>query len=121
MTALLSLLLMIVAVRQPTPLRDGCSADSDTLASLEAGAVVKIRYALAGESVPCYKVAVETGGKTLEGFLPASAISGLDEFEKGLREASWSDPARMLSAIRASAPMPSLGAHSAPSTASSQA
>jgi hypothetical protein len=110
MTALLSLFLMVVAVREPaTPLRDGCSADSDTLASLNAGAPVKIRYALAGESVPCYKVTVETGGKTLEGFLPASAISGLDEFEKGLRDAGWSDPAQMLSAIRAAAPMASLG------------
>lgn len=113
---------MIVAVRQPaTPLRDGCSAESDTLASLDAGAPVKIRYALAGESVPCYKVTVETGGKTLEGFLPASAISGLDEFEKGLRDAGWSDPAQMLSAIRASAPMPSLGAPSAGATSQAAA
>ena len=110
MTALLSLFLMIVAVRQAaTPLRDGCSVDSDTLASLDAGAPVKIRYVLAGESIPCYKVTVETGGKTLDGFLPASAISGLDEFEKGLRNAGWSDPAQMLSAIRASVPMASLG------------
>ena len=110
MTALLSLFLMIVAVRQAaTPLRDGCSVDSDTLASLDAGAPVKISYALAGESIPCYKVTVETRGKTLDGFLPASAISGLDEFEKGLRNAGWSDPAQMLSAIRASVPMASLG------------
>lgn len=110
MTALLSLFLMIVAVRQAaTPLRDGCSADSDTLASLNAGAPVKIRYALAGESIPCYKVTVEAGGKTLDGFLPASAISGLEEFEKGLRNAGWSDPAQMLSALRASGPMASLG------------
>lgn len=110
MTALLSLFLMIVAVRQAaTPLRDGCSVDSDTLASLDAGAPVKIRYALAGESILCYKVTVETRGKTLDGFLPASAISGLDEFEKGLRNAGWSDPAQLLSAIRASEPMASLG------------
>src|SRR5580704_15243569 len=98
MTALLSLILMIVAVRQPaTPLRDGCSADSSTVASLDVGAPVTIRYLLAGETIPCYKVTVETGGKTLDGFLPASAISGLDEFEKGLRDAGWSDPAQMLS------------------------
>jgi len=112
---------MIVSVREAaTPLRDGCSADSDTLASLSAGVPVKIRYALAGESIPCYKVTVETGGKTLEGFLPANAISGLDEFEKGLRDAGWSDPAQMLSALRVSVPMPSLGA-SAPVPATSQA
>lgn len=119
MTALLSLILMIVAVRQPaTPLRDGCSAEADTVASLDAGALVKIRYAMAGETIYCYRVTVETGGKTLDGFLPASAISGLDDFEKGLRDAGWSDPAQMLSAIRVSATMPSLGA---PTAASSQA
>jgi hypothetical protein len=101
MTVLLSLFLMIVAVKQPaTPLRDGCSADSDVLATLDAGAPVKIRYALAGESIPCYKVAIESGGKTLEGFLPASAIAGLDEFEKGLRGASWADASLVLGAIR---------------------
>jgi hypothetical protein len=118
MTALLSLFLMVVAVREPaTPLRDGCSADSDTLASLNAGAPVKIRYALAGENIPCYKVTVETGGKTLEGFLPASAISGLDEFENGLLNAGWSDPAQMLSALKVAVPMPSLGVAASASVA----
>jgi hypothetical protein len=89
MTALLSLLLAISAVKQPgTPLRDGCSVDDVTLVTLDAGAPIKIRYALAGEVVPCYKVAAEVGGKTMEGYLPASAISGLEEFEKGIREAT---------------------------------
>ena len=110
MTALLSLFLMIVAVKQPaTPLRDGCSADSEVLATLDAGSPVNIRYELAGESVPCYKVTVETGSKTLGGFLPASAIAGLEEFEKGLRDASWADANQVLNAIKAAAlQMPSL-------------
>jgi hypothetical protein len=120
MAALLSLVLLMVAIKQPgTPLRDGCSADADVLVTLDAGAAVKIRYALAGETVPCYKVAIETGGKTLEGFLPASAISGLDEFEKGLRDATWPDASKMLVAIKTAAEqMPSLGGITA---ASSQA
>jgi hypothetical protein len=111
MTALLALVLMITAVKQPsTPLRDGCSADAYVVATLDAGAPIKIRYALAGESVPCYKVTVEIGGKTLEGFMPASAIAGLDEFEKGLREASWPDPEKVLGSIKAAAQqMTSLG------------
>jgi hypothetical protein len=110
MTALLYLVLMLTAVKQPaTPLRDGCSADADVLATIDAGAPVIIRYALAGESVPCYKVAVEKEGKTLEGFLPASAIAGLDEFEKGLRDAPWPDPEKVLGSIKAAAQqMPSL-------------
>ena len=111
MTALLSLFLMLVAVKQPaTPLREGCSADSDVVVTLAAGAPVKIRYALAGESTPCFKVSVETGGKTIEGFLPASAISGLDEFEKGLRDASWADAMQVLGSIKtATQQMPTLG------------
>jgi len=110
MTALFSLVLMITAVKQPgTALRDGCSADDFAIATLDAGAPVIIRYALAGETVPCYKVAVQTGGKTLEGFMPASAIAGLDEFEKGLRDASWLDPEKVLVSITTAAQkMPSL-------------
>jgi hypothetical protein len=111
-TALLSLVLMVVAVKQPaTPLRDGCSVDSDVLVTLDAGAPLKIRYALAGESVPCYKVAVENGGKTIEGFMPASAIAGLEEFEKGLRDASWPEASQLIGAIRAaSEKMPAMAA-----------
>src|SRR5665213_3211621 len=101
MTALLSLVLMITAVKQPaTPLRDGCSGESDILATVEAGSPVKIRYALAGEGVPCYKVTIESKGKTLEGYLPASAIAGLDEFERGLRDAAWPDPGNVLGSIK---------------------
>jgi len=110
MTVLFTLLLMITSVKQPaTPLRDGCSADDSVVAMLDAGAPIKIRYALAGETVPCYKVTVEIAGKTLEGFMPSSAISGLDEFEKGLRDASWPDPEKVLVSIKAAAEkMPSL-------------
>jgi hypothetical protein len=110
MTALFSLVLMLTAVKQPaTPLRDGCSADADVVATLDAGSPVIIRYSLAGESVPCYKVAIAVGGKTVEGYMPASAIAGLDEFEKGLRDASWPDPEKVLGSIKAAAEqMPSL-------------
>jgi len=111
MTALLSLFLMLTAVKQPgTPLRDGCSADADVVATLNAGIPVHIRYSLAGETVPCYKVTVDIEGKTLDGYMPASAIAGLDEFEKGLRDASWPDPEKVLSSIKSAAQqMPSLG------------
>jgi hypothetical protein len=104
MTALLSLVLMLTAVKQPsTPLRDGCSSDADVVATLDAGSPITIKYALAGESIPCYKVTVQSGGKTLDGFMPASAIAGLDEFERGLRDASWPDPAKVLGSIKAAA------------------
>jgi hypothetical protein len=104
---------MAIAVKQPgTVLRDGgCSVDADVLTTLDAGAPVTVRFAIAGESVPCYKVTVKIAGKTLEGYMPASAISGLDEFESGLRNASWLDLIKPDAAatIRATAQtMPSL-------------
>jgi hypothetical protein len=101
MAVLLTMFLLAVSVKQDqAPLRNGCEADSDALAALPAGAAVSIRYALSGQSVPCYKVAVETGGKTLEGFLPASAIDGLDEFEHGVRDAPWLGLTEVMEAVR---------------------
>ncbi len=110
MTALLSLLLAVSAVKQPaTPLRDACGPDGDVIATLEAGAPVEIRFALAGESVPCYKVTVQAGGRALDGYLPASAISGLDDFEKGLRDASWPEAQQVMRSAAAAA-LPTMSA-----------
>src|SRR5450432_633690 len=86
------------------PLRTGCYSDSDTLVTLDLGAALTIRYSLAGETTPCYKVAVEHNGKTLEGYLPGSAIEGLDDFDKGRRDANVLDLARVMSAYKNPAP-----------------
>ena len=44
-----------------------------------------------GESTPRYKVAVEVEGKIIEGYLSASEIDGLDEFDRIRRDATWVD------------------------------
>ncbi len=88
-----------------TPLRSGCDTYADSIATLPQGASISIRYALSGESVPCYKVAVEAGGKTVEGFLPASAIDGLEEFDNARRAAAWLDSAQVMEAVRTSVPV----------------
>jgi hypothetical protein len=77
-----------------TPLRASCDFYQEQIATLEKGATVTIRFAVAGESAPCYKVAVESGGGKLEGFLPGSAIEGLEEFDRARRAAIWLDVAR---------------------------
>ena len=101
MAILLALFLLSVSVKQDqSPLRNGCDADSDAIAALPAGAAVTVRYALSGQSTPCYKVEVEAGGKTLVGFLPASALDGLDEFEHGVHDAPWLGMTEVMSAIR---------------------
>jgi hypothetical protein len=81
------------------------------VASLAAGTSLKLRYALSGESVPCYKVAVDLGGRQIDGYLPASAIEGLDTFDKRRKDAAWAAITEALNAARGT---PSLEALKAP-------
>src|SRR6185369_11689854 len=109
MPALLLVFLLAAAVKDgPTPLRSGCSPDSPVLASLPGGTPVTIRYSISGDNGPCYKVAVELEGNKLEGSLPASAIGETEDFDQARRQAVWMDTPSVVSAIRASAALPSL-------------
>jgi hypothetical protein len=110
MGAFLPLLLVLAASVKvdKTPLRSGCANDEFVVVSLPAGAPITIRFALSGESVPCYKVSAESGGKTFEGYLAASEIEGVEDFDNKRQEARWFDAAQMLGAIDTSVPMPSM-------------
>lgn len=121
MSALLLVLLLAAAVKDgPTPLRSGCSPDARVLASLPASAPLTIRYSINGETGPCYKVAVEVDGKTLEGSLPASAISETEDFDKARSQAVWIDTPLIVNTIRESAALPSLRATGGASSALAQ-
>src|SRR3954469_679619 len=72
-----------------TALRSGCAEDAPVVERLPAGTPLKLRFALSGERVPCYKVAAEVAGRQIDGYLPASAIAGLDTFDKGRKQAAW--------------------------------
>ena len=79
----LAILALAMAVRPGgAPLRGGCYADSAVLRQLPEGTEVTIKFSLSGESEPCYKVAATVDGKTVEGYLPAGAISDLSSFEQ---------------------------------------
>ncbi|HWZ33788.1 MAG TPA: hypothetical protein VNX18_20755 [Bryobacteraceae bacterium] len=107
MGAVLGLVFLAVSVKQDgTHLRAGCAAEEESLATLASGAQITIRYALSGESVPCYKVTVQSSGKSMEGYLSSSEIEGLDDFEQERRDAARLDINQVMSAIRASTPMP---------------
>ena len=103
-----------------TPLRSGCFADAPVLASLPAGAPLTIRYSISGENQPCYKVSVEAGGRTLEGYLPSSAIAGLDDFDNARRQAVWMDATKVMDAVRATPALGSLRGGTLRSTAAAQ-
>jgi len=108
MPVLISLLVFLTAAEvktDRTPLRSACDPYAELIATLPQGTSLAIRYALSGEAVPCYKVGAQTGGKTVEGFLPASAIDGLEEFDKARRAAAWLDTAQVMEAVRATVPV----------------
>jgi hypothetical protein len=104
----LMLLLLAISVRHDgTHLRSGCAPDDETRATLTSGTAITIRYALSGESTPCYKVAVESG---VEGYLSASEIEGLENFDQGRRDAARLNMNQVMQAIRASTPALPAGA-----------
>jgi hypothetical protein len=72
-----------------TILRSGCTADTTAISTLAAGTPVTLKFALSGEKVPCYKVGVDVDGKLVNGYLPASALEGLDSFDDNRKSAAW--------------------------------
>ena len=100
MGLLLALLLAVSIKDDNTALRSGCSGDAPLVATLAAGTPVQLRYALSGDSVPCYKIAAAVGGRQIDGYLPAAAIEGLDSFDKGRRDAAWVTTSEALNAVR---------------------
>jgi tetratricopeptide (TPR) repeat protein len=110
MPVLIVWFLLAAAVKNDaTVLRTGCEVAAERVATLAAGTPLAIRFALSGESVPCFKVAVEVDGKLTEGYLPDAAINGLEEFERGRQNAAWLDATQVMGALRASDRLPSLG------------
>jgi hypothetical protein len=79
-----------------TPLRSSCDGDAEVVAVLSAGTHVTIRFALSGEAEPCYKIAAESGGKPVEGYVTAGALKGLAQFDQARRSAAWLDLAHVI-------------------------
>ena len=77
----------LVVKQDRAPLRGGCEVRDELVAALPAGTPVEIRFAMSGATETCYKVSAIVDGKPLQGYLPASALSGLEVFEKGLQSA----------------------------------
>ena len=97
MEAFLFLLFLSASVKgEHAQLRSGCDADSEPIATLAAGVPVTIRYSLAGAETACFKVAVQSGGKSIEGYLPATSIDGLEDFDRARRDAAWLDMTQVL-------------------------
>ncbi len=88
-----------MAVRtDQTPLRSGCDADDGIVANLPAGTPVEVRFRLADGS-DCFKVAATIDGKDVLGYGPASALTGLERYEKERASAASVETLRALNPV----------------------
>jgi hypothetical protein len=100
MAALLAFVVLAISVKHDqTPLRNSCDADAATITTLAAGTEVTLGFALSGQGDGCYKITATVDGKELRGYVAASALDGLDNFEQGLRSAAALDFAQVMDQV----------------------
>jgi tetratricopeptide (TPR) repeat protein len=93
--------LAALAVKQDqTPLRSGCEAADETIATLHVGTPVEVRFRVADGS-DCFKISATVDGKPLVGYVPASALSNVDQFEQQRNAAVSLDSSRALNPVEA--------------------
>ena len=68
------------------PLLKDCASRSETVASLKASDVVRIRFSFGGEIGTCYAVSAEIGGKTVDGYLVGNAHPAVSRFEQDVQQ-----------------------------------
>ncbi len=92
------------------PLRSGCFADNDQIATVAAGDQVQVLMALAGEDRPCYKISVTQPGRTLTGYVLSDALPAIQAFQHERGRASLaSAEAQARLAIAPPEPAPKAG------------
>jgi tetratricopeptide (TPR) repeat protein len=88
--------LAALAVKQDqTPLRSGCEAGDEIIATLAAGTTVEVRFRVADGS-DCFKISAIVDGKPVIGYVGASALSNVDQFEQQRNAAASLDSSRAL-------------------------
>ncbi|HTC34604.1 MAG TPA: hypothetical protein VK724_14585 [Bryobacteraceae bacterium] len=92
-----------MAVRtDQTPLRSGCDAEDDVVASLPAGTPVELRFRLSDGS-DCFKISATVDGKDVLGYVPASALTGLAKLEEDRSASASVDISKSLTQQQAAA------------------
>ncbi|MCC6588242.1 MAG: hypothetical protein IT168_16235 [Bryobacterales bacterium] len=80
-------LLSLSTLNSAADLRDACHPDAGLVRKLAAGEAVDIRFSVAGEAGDCFKVVVQHDGHSTEGYVPARAVNGREEYERARAEA----------------------------------
>lgn len=88
-----------MAVRtDQTPLRSGCETEDSIVANLPAGTPVEVRFRVSDGS-DCFKVSATIGGQAVLGYVPASALTGLQRYEQERASAASVDTLRALTPV----------------------
>jgi tetratricopeptide (TPR) repeat protein len=91
--------LAAMAVRADgTPLRSGCDSEDSVVTSLPKGTPVEVRFRLSDGS-DCFKVAATIDGKDVLGYLPGSALTGVERFDQDRSSAPAIDVVRELTPV----------------------
>jgi tetratricopeptide (TPR) repeat protein len=69
------------------PLRSSCDSEAQVIGKAAKGDAAQILFAISGDIGTCYKVALISGGKTVQGYLPAKALSDIESFDQARRAA----------------------------------
>jgi tetratricopeptide (TPR) repeat protein len=90
-----------MAVRaDQTPLRSGCDTEDSVIASLPKGTPVEVRFRLSDGS-DCFKIAATIDGKDVLGYVPGSALTGVERFDRERSSAASVDTLRALNPVAA--------------------
>jgi tetratricopeptide (TPR) repeat protein len=81
-----------------TPLRSGCDSEDPVVASLAQGTPVDVRFRLSDGS-DCFKVAATIDGQDVLGYLPGSALTGVERFDQERSSAASVDVVRALNPV----------------------
>jgi tetratricopeptide (TPR) repeat protein len=81
-----------------TPLRSGCDSEDTIVANLPLGAAVEVRFRLSDGS-DCFKVAATIDGKEVLGYVPATALTGLERYEQERASSGSAETLRALNPV----------------------
>lgn len=104
--ALVLLAASAALVRTDTPVRSGCDSDDRQVAQIPAGVEVQIRSSMSGSGGACYKVAATVNGQEISGYVPGSALHGIESYDAARRAAKGMDgvsPAAITQQMKAAA------------------
>ena len=78
----------LVVQKDAAPLRAQCSDSAPTVALLDKGARVRLRFSLAGANSQCYSVTAESDGKKVAGYLSRDVLAGVEQIDELRRSAA---------------------------------